>query len=169
MVQVNQWLTWLETAEEEESEGEDFWGTRSKPCDIRMQWKNFFCFVFFPNFVISLFLGRRGLLLSFPLSNQLILSPLYEYFQPLLQFIPLWNILSDQASIATILLYLCFSFWFCFILIWCPTADVLYISIILGYVFFTVGSIVQGNCTSTKIWPILSPFTSGVTKCCHNY
>lgn len=26
-VQVNQWLTWLETAEEEESEDEDYWGT----------------------------------------------------------------------------------------------------------------------------------------------
>lgn len=143
MVQVNQWLTWLETAEEEESEGEDFWGTGQSHVISGCKGRFFFIFFFFQlcNFSFS---GGGGVCFCPSLSQtNWFPSLVYEYFQPLLQFIPLkYFARSSQHRHHLIVFMLSFLI---FNLIWCPTADVLYILIILGYVFFTVGSIVQGK------------------------
>lgn len=133
MVQVNQWLTWLETAEEEESEGEDYWGTgQSHVLSGCNEW-----FFFFSSFFTLIFPVFKMPFLNWIPSLLLFIN----IFQPLLQFIPLWNVLPDQASI-TILLYLCFSFWFSILF---DVLHQMFYTFQSSWVMFslTVGSIVQ--------------------------
>lgn len=56
LVQVNQWLTWLETAEEEESEDEEYWGIGQSHVlsDADLFWV-FFSLLIFPSFLFRFF------------------------------------------------------------------------------------------------------------------
>lgn len=56
LVQVNQWLTWLETAEEEESEDEEYWGIGQSHVlsDADLFW-GFFSLLIFPSFLFCFF------------------------------------------------------------------------------------------------------------------
>ncbi len=153
MVQVNQWLTWLETAEEEESEDEDYWGTGQS--HVLSGCSDFFTLYF--------------LLSTCPFLHQPNFSPLlfifsnhcYKFHYELFS-----QIKPASPSYCTCAFLISFFF---FNLVWCPTADVLYISI-LGNVFFDGRQYCAGNYTSNKTCFVFITFLhlEEVTKCCHN-
>lgn len=97
MVQVNQWLTWLETAEEEESEEEDYWGTGQS--HVLSGCNDFF-------------LTYLHVLLSVSTLTLSSLLVLWVFSNHCYKFIPLRDVLPDQASITTmiVIFYLCLSF-----------------------------------------------------------
>lgn len=159
MVQVNQWLTWLETAEEEESEGEDYWGTgQSHVLSGCNEWFFFFLFFYF-NF--SCLQDALPQLNPFPLV-------VYKYFPTTVTIHSTMKCFARSSQHHHLIVFMLF--FLIFNLIWCPTPDVLYISIILGYVFSNSRQYCAGNCTSTKPDPFYHLLhLVGVTKCCHNY
>ena len=110
MAQVNQWLTWLETAEEEESEDEDYWGTGQSHVLSGCNERFIFYFIQFSSFFVFM---------PFP---QLLPSSLVYPLQPLLQFILLCLTRSSQPHYHLIVFML---FSLIFNLLWCPIADVL--------------------------------------------
>lgn len=162
-MQVNQWLTWLETAEEEESEEEDYWGTGQSHVFITMQWKTFcfvLCFLFFLSCVRVLMCPPSPLTPS-PSPTSLVYIQYIYIFQPLLQFSLLRHNSPNQASITSINV---------FMLLLIIIFKSYLMSCMRCWIMFsrTVGSIVQEAVPSPRPDTFLSPWhLVGVMKCCH--
>lgn len=156
MVQVNQWLTWLETAEEEESEDEDYWGTGQSHVLSGCNERFIFYFIQFSFFFLSS---------SCPSLNS----------SPLVVFIPSnhcynsFRYMFNQIKPASLPSYCIYAF-----LSWFSTSDVLqqmvfntFQSSWVMFFFLTVGNVQET--TSTWTWPFITFYIWSVTKCCHNY
>lgn len=156
MVQVNQWLTWLETAEEEESEDEDYWGTGQSHVLSGCNERFIFYFIQFSFFFLSS---------SCPSLNS----------SPLVVFIPSnhcynsFRYMFNQIKPASLPSYCIYAF-----LSWFSTSDVLqqmvfntFQSSWVMFFFLTVGNVQET--TSTWTWPFITFYIWSVTKCCYNY
>lgn len=95
IVQVNQWLTWLETAEEEESEEEDYWGTGQSHVFITMQWTTF-CFLFFLSCVRALMCPPSPLTPSPSPTSLVYIQYIYFSTTVTIQFAKTWIAKSSQ-------------------------------------------------------------------------
>lgn len=151
VVQVNQWLTWLETAEEEESEGEDYWGTGQSHvlsgCNERFFFfffLNLLCVCACPHMPSPPLIPTASLLSClYIFSNHCYNLFHYEMFRQI-----------KPASPPSTCIYAFIDFKILF--------DVLQQKFnTTSWVMWTVGSIVQETVPAPKTWPILSPLASG--------